>query len=291
MEYINIVLNYLKIVVVSTLFQIMAIFGFLFLFGILLYFISRSTRKAFVNSYHEDLDVYLTGWIGTPVHESGHAVFCLLFGHRIRAIKFFNPNSVDGTLGYVDHSYNPNSFFQLIGNFFIGAGPVIFGSFVLYALMYYLLPNYREIANLMSNNVSSHIGFFELFKNSGSMLLFGLDLSKKVFAVSNFGSITFWIFIYLSLCVSSHIQLSPADLNGMWYGFGAIVSIFLGINLLTTLFGIDITDLIVRISRYTGEVTGLFILAILISIGNFVLSYALLAVMHYRKYKKVLSII
>ena len=29
----------------------------------------------------------LFGWLGTIVHELGHAIFCLIFGHKITAIK------------------------------------------------------------------------------------------------------------------------------------------------------------------------------------------------------------
>jgi len=126
--------NFFVQVVTTTLYQFLSLFGFVLIFGLLLYFISRSTRKAFSNSGHSKLDIYFTGWIGTPVHELGHAIFCILFGHRITEIKLYSPNSEDGTLGYVNHSFNSKSFYQRIGCFFIGTGPILFVFFFLYLL-------------------------------------------------------------------------------------------------------------------------------------------------------------
>jgi hypothetical protein len=291
MIFLSSIPDFMGQVIVATLYQFFAIFGFILLFGLLLYFISRSTRNAFTNSEHGKLDIYLTGWIGTPVHEIGHAIFCVLFGHRIIGISLYNPNSIDGTLGYVNHSYNPESLYQRIGFFFIGSGPILFGSFVLYALMYYCLPNYREVSAMISHTNLTGTDVFDLMISMKGVLTFGINLTVSIFAIGNLGNLSFWIFIYLSFCISSHMQLSPPDLKSMWTGLFAILFIFMVINLITLLLGFNITSYILNLSRFLGTMIGIFILAFFISFINFSITYILLSIFHYRKYKRLLSIL
>jgi len=291
MQYISISLDFLGKVVIASLYQFFAIFGFILLFGIILYFISRSTRKIFTNSDNSKLDIYFTGWIGAPVHEMGHAIFCLLFGHCINEIRLYQPNSLDGTLGYVNHSYNPGSLYQKIGFFFIGTGPILFGSFILYALLYYCLPNYNEISKIISNSNLSGSDIFDFMKSTGSILTFGIKLTANVFALKNFGVLSFWVFIYLSFCISSHMQLSPPDLKSMWSGLMTILSVFLIVNFVALLLGFNVTIYILKFSRFFDTAIGIFILAIFISIFNFLVTYFVLSIFYYRKYRRLLSIL
>ncbi|HAQ17744.1 MAG TPA: hypothetical protein DCR40_00750 [Prolixibacteraceae bacterium] len=291
MQYLNPILNFCLKVVASTLYQLVAIFGFIFIFGLLLYLISRSTRKAFANSNLGKLDIYVTGWIGTPVHETGHAIFCIIFGHRIIEIKLFAPSRLDGTLGYVSHSYNPDSFYQRVGNFFIGTGPIFFGSFLLYVLIYFCLPNYHEVSNLISTNEFNGAGIFEFMKSAGDIFTFGIKLTGSVFAINNLSVLSFWLFVYLSFCISSHMQLSLSDLRSMWSGFVSILILFFSGNFLAQLFGFDLTAYIFHFSRFLSTVIGILILAILISFINLIATYVVLALVYYKKHRRLLPIL
>jgi hypothetical protein len=290
MEYVQRLFNFIVQVGTITLHQFLSFFGFILIFGLLLYVISRSTRKAFSNSGHRKLDIYFTGWIGTPVHEIGHAFFCILFGHRITDIKLYSPNSEDGTLGYVNHAFNPKSIYQQIGCFFIGTGPILFGSFVIYMLIYFCLPNYSLVSEIISNTELSGSGIFELVENSGRILAIGLGFLVNVFSPENFLEPSFWIFIYLTFCISSHMQLSPSDLKSMGMGIVTILLIFLLVNSLFVLLEINPTPYIQKFSRLTEGATIVFILATVISLTNFLTTYLMLAVFHYKKQRSLLSI-
>lgn len=152
--------------------------------------LSNSIRKSLAKIFGIQGYIYLTA-PGVMIHEIGHAVFCLIFRHKIVEMKLFSPEE-DGTLGYVNHSYNPNSFYQRIGNFFIGTGPIWFGVAVLSLISWLLLPNEMQISDFFSLNF--------------------------------WGRWQSYIWLYLALTISSHITLSPPDLAGSVDGGIAIMA-------------------------------------------------------------------
>ena len=152
--------------------------------------LSNSIRKSLAKIFSIQGYIYLTA-PGVMLHEIGHAVFCLIFRHKIVEMKLFSPEE-DGTLGYVNHSYNPNSFYQRIGNFFIGTGPIWFGVAVLCLISWMLLPNEMQISDFFSLNF--------------------------------WGRWQSYIWLYLALTISSHITLSPPDLAGSVDGGIAIMA-------------------------------------------------------------------
>ena len=152
--------------------------------------LSNSIRKSLAKIFGIQGYIYLTA-PGVMIHEIGHAVFCLIFRHKIVEMKLFSPEE-DGTLGYVNHSYNPNSFYQRIGNFFIGTGPIWFGVAVLCLISWLLLPNEMQISNFFSLNF--------------------------------WGRWQSYIWLYLALTIASHITLSPPDLAGSADGGLAIMA-------------------------------------------------------------------
>ena len=112
----------------AALTQLIGVLGIFFLFGWLLSIIQTWTQQ----KYHESVGwkgILWTAWLGTPIHEVGHMVFAKLFRHRIERVALFQPNEETGDLGSVGHSFAKYSLYQRIGNFFIGAAPLIFGSY------------------------------------------------------------------------------------------------------------------------------------------------------------------
>lgn len=285
----NTILELLKNAAISTIYQMVLIFGVFFVAGLVLYLLARFTRNSFARSGNHKLDIFLTGWLGTPVHELGHAFFCLVFLHRIDKIRLFNFNPVDGSLGYVHHSYNRNNLYQLIGNLFIGAGPVIFGAGVLYAVMIFLLPNPESITTVISSSDLHFGNIMNLSHQWESIVNAGKEIITSVFHAGNFDNISFWIFIYLSLAISSHMELSPADLRSMLSGLGIVAIVLFIVNFIALIFGYDISEIVLRINAYTGILFGLFLYAIIISSINFLVSYFLLAVYTFLRYKRLIN--
>jgi len=179
-----------------------AMFGLFFILGLALYLLARFSRNTFAKTLGPRAEVFITAWIGTPVHELGHAFFCLIFGHKITKIKLFTPNSGDGSLGTVEHSYNKKNIYQQMGSFFIGSGPIIFGSLVILGLLQFLLPGGKQIiTQLHSDSFAIHVagtGIIEYLK----MIFGGLwSLVSGMFNAENLRSWQFWVFIFLTFTI------------------------------------------------------------------------------------------
>lgn len=303
MENVNIVLDFIAQVVMMTVSQLVWLLGLIFVFGLLMFLCARFTRTTYIKScgdFGTKLDVMVTGWIGTPIHELGHALFCVLFRHRIHEIVLYSPNSEDGTLGYVSHTFNENSRYQQIGNFFIGVGPILFGSIVLYALMYYLMPGmiltFADIEeqgvtlaqDITSGNWKNLVGSF--FSSLGT-------ISSALFDWRNIFNWKFWVFLYFSFCIASHMELSPPDIKGALSGLITFVFTVLFLNLFVgviEVFGYDkfagdywqyikIETYAPYINAFLGALGALLSYALVISALNFVLSYIVLGIYSLRK--------
>jgi hypothetical protein len=305
MNDINSLLDFLKIVVYTTFSQLVWLLGLLFVFGLILYLLARFTRLVYVKTIGQKFDIVFTGWIGVPVHEIGHAVFCLLFRHRIVEMKLYSPNNTDGTLGYVNHSYNPKSTYQKVGNFFIGVGPIIFGAIVLYALLYYLVPNTNEVFSGIEAQSQALVKgargeFAGLFSSLWASTVATLG---ALFRASNFSDWRFWIFIYLSICVASHMELSPPDIKGAWRGLLTLVVFFLVFNLIVLAFEatgvskhfgswwgyVKLESHATGINKWVGTFGALFVYATIVSALNFIISYLILGTCFLVKRKKVVN--
>ena len=154
---------------------------------------SNSLSKSMTRLLGNNAYIYSTAF-GVAVHELAHAFFCLVFRHKIVALKLFSPEK-GSPAGYVSHSYDPNNYYQRTGNFFIGTGPVWGGIFVIYLFSRILLP---EAMLPFSNSIR------------GNMTAF-LD---GICSISTWTNWKFYIWLYIALTVGSHITLSRSDLKG-----------------------------------------------------------------------------
>lgn len=205
--------------------QLIFTVGVIIIFGLLI----ALCRKAFCNIVGDKGTKILlaTGIVGTPIHELSHALMCVVFGHKITAIKLYQPNSDDGTLGYVEHSYNPKNLYQRAGNFFIGIAPILGGSGVILLLMFLLVPDiYYDMQSELAFislitfdllDVSTYLAVLELF----------WSVIEIIFGFTNMGSILWWVFFVLAFMISNHMELSSADIKGGLSGLIVLVILLL----------------------------------------------------------------
>lgn len=262
--------DFLLLVLKATVIQLMGLLGIFFALGFILSKLQEWTQKNYARSIGWK-GILWTAWIGTPFHELGHAFFAKLFRHRITRVALFQPNQATGELGQVEHSYNPASLYQKIGNFFIGAGPMIFGSTVLWFLVYFILPNGREVVLPLTGWIFK-VGVNDLVE-FGYLVL---GTVWHLFSSENIHLWNFWVFLYLSFCVASHLAPSKIDRQGMWSGLRWIIGILLLINLFAALLQLDITAYLLRTTQYLSSLTAIFLYAIVISAVHWVLSAVLL---------------
>lgn len=173
---------------------------------------------------------YITGFIGTPLHELSHAVLCILFFHKITEIKLFQFDSETGVLGYVNHTYNKRNIYQQIGNFFIGVAPIVCGTLVLYALMRIMIPDVYEgislnIRYFANNIVRGNENIFSIFFHCLWEVI-------KCFFVRGIGDWKWWIYLLLCFCVSLHLNLSSADIKGSLVALPILVFFIILINVI-----------------------------------------------------------
>jgi hypothetical protein len=241
--------------------QILVIFGLYFVAGFLLSHLEHENEKIYLRLFGWRAILW-TGWIGTPIHELSHVIFAKLFHHRVTEISLFHPDQHTGRLGHVSHSYNPRSLYQQLGNFFIGAAPLIGGSCALLLLLYGLVPHAQQIFDATTNYTT----ISSLTQTLGTII-----------SLHNFTSFKFWIFIYTSLCIVSHIAPSRADIKNMWHGFLWLIGFLLILNSIVYAFGGNISTYIVESSRYSGILAAIFIYSLCLSFLHFIIVRIFLA--------------
>ncbi|MFK7767691.1 MAG: hypothetical protein AB8B55_10760 [Mariniblastus sp.] len=223
-------------------------------FALIIHWFERLSQRRLVERFGWR-SVLWTGWLGTPIHELSHALMCRVFQHRVDEIALFEPDEESGRLGYVRHSFKAGNWFQELGNFFIGIAPLLGGSLVLAILLWLFYPDAAsaamEAAQPGSVTVSTDDGLSDDFINDMNEIEDSLGLGSsenlnvetetgsvqqmfnvvssmcgKILQVKNLATPRFWVFIYLVLCVGSHMAPSPSDYHGASRGvfiFGGII--------------------------------------------------------------------
>lgn len=272
----NPILDYLIEVISVTISQLFLLLGPGLVLAVVVYYISELLRNQTASLFGHEFWVYFT-FLGTMIHELGHALFAVLFGHKVTTLRLFDPDPSTGTLGYVHHSYNPRNLYHQIGNFFIGIGPIILGSVAVYFFSELLLAGQLftslEELNLTTTSLTSLRSAWSLLKD---VVVNGLGVVRALLVSANFANWKFYLFLYLALSIGGHLKLSRSDLEGAAVGFGYLVGLVAAINLATLWIGDWATHYAVLISQSYSFFYGVMIFTIILCLLFVVLIAVLL---------------
>lgn len=244
--------------------------GITFLFG---FFIAFCNKKFYANFGKYGRTVcYVTGAIGTPLHECAHALFCILFGHKITEIKLFQINSADGTLGYVKHSYNPKNIYHKIGNFFIGIAPITVISAVLYLFAYFLLPDFIA-------EVNSSFEISDFASDFGKVFQELFEIARTFYLSAT--SWRWWVFTVLGTFFSLHMTLSREDIKGALSGLLLLLALLLLADVILALVSQGLLDVFTQAVLSFGG----YLLCVL-ALASSVSLFAMLLSASFAKFKK-----
>ncbi len=197
--------------------------GVFFLCGLTVHLVARAFARTLGRSSGRIFDV--TSFIGTPVHELGHAVMCKLFGHRITGLCLWNPHPENGVYGYVEHSYPKKNLWARFGNLFIGMGPLFSGLGVTVLVLWLCYPSlWSEYLQHSSHMAAAGTFSFRELASGVLVLLSGIP---KAFAADWLRSL---LGLLIILPISLHVSLSPQDIKS---SLGSLPTFFLILGVFT----------------------------------------------------------
>ena len=291
------IIYFIVIIFSKTFIDLFRLFGNIIIFGFILYLLSSMTRRIFAKTLGAKTELYITGWIGTPIHELSHALFCIIFNHKISDIKLFTTKS--DTIGYVLHSYDSRSWYQQIGNFFIGVGPIIMGTLIVYFLFLLLAPELKENIFSVKIDYDKSAGILNIIYSGISNIFTSIlnifsNIIKNIMVSQSYKNIGFWIFIYLSISIASHMELSPADISHALKGMLVIFAVSLIFNtllfIIKIIFNLEIPEYILLFVDKTLNIySSLLIFSCIISLFNFLISYIILTPINFIKNRKLIN--
>jgi hypothetical protein len=253
---------------IATFWQVLILFGPIILLALLMNFLSRKNESLGCKVMGQKAYLYGFAWLGTSIHELGHAIFAIIFAHKISEIKLFTPGS-GKTLGHVKHSYTKGNPYQTLGNFFIGLGPVLLGTFLLLVVTWLLFD--VDIFRLAEKyEVVFSIELFQSFESvKKAVLNIGSGVWQFFDLILTGQKTTWWklvLFFYLFYAVGSSITLSGADMKGAFKGFLYFVIVLLLFNIGTLWIGEFTTTFFRQINQYLSGFYFLIIMSMFLNI-------------------------
>jgi len=168
----------------------------------------------------------IVGIVGTPVHELSHALACLIGGHRIKRIALFRPDPRTGVLGYVEHTYDPGSFYQrVVGNFLIGIAPFFGGALALVAATALCAPDVFG-RGLDARSLGTALSAGDFQGTIESVLGHAAAVAGSLLSAERLTDWRLYVYLFLVLSVGAHLAPSGPDWKGTRWPMAVLLLIF-----------------------------------------------------------------
>lgn len=215
-----------------------------------------------------------TGWLGTPIHELSHVLACLVFKHKVTEVALFQPDRQSGRLGYVQHTWSKGNWYQEFGNIFIGIAPLIGGSIALGTLLWIFYPEAVRAA-VESAQTASASDEGGLTGSIGQVVDSVWAIGGNILKWSNLFTVRFWVFVYLVLCVGSHMAPSGSDYKGATRGALMLGALLGSVAVVLAAIKIDTSWLLAPMIGILSPVFAVFGLTIVLCFITTVIVYLL----------------
>ncbi|MBU7446717.1 MULTISPECIES: hypothetical protein [Lactiplantibacillus] len=199
-------------------------------FAWLLTLVNRQTKANLVNHYGINSQVYCV-FLGIIIHELSHLIVALIFRHGIhsvRLLKLPRLHQVDDSdeamaLGYVNHTWNRHSLYQVIGNLFIGVAPIFGCTAALLGLDRLLAPGLFRAVFLLADTPEQP--------------QWAASLHALTTTPVSWWQALLLLFLTLTIVIGG-FDLSPADYQNSAIGLYSTVGLIIVITSILTLIGI-----------------------------------------------------
>lgn len=274
MESLESAARYLWSVVLVTATQLLVLLGPAVCLALLIHLLAGYVRTSATLLMGERAYLGLFAWLGTTIHEGSHALFCWIFRHHVEEVRFFKPDKSSGSLGYVKHSWDKKSSYQVAGNFFIGIAPIPVGAALIYLAGVLLVgQGVIEPVGSFGQAVASPEPLQALESIATGVADHARALLERLFSSQSIGRWQLWVFLYLAFAMGSSMRLSAEDLKGARLGALILIVALLVFNGLTYWIG----DFGEKAARSVSSTFGLFYAVLLLALFLNVLAAIVLA--------------
>jgi len=227
----------------------------------LLHFVSSWFQNTLYHLLGERPWYILFGKLSTIIHEFGHAIFCFIFGQKVKYIDISRDNA------HVGREIKPGNVFQFIGEFFVGIGPILLSIGIIYLIAFLFFKD--TILLHFTNLETSYLDFdsFESFKRFLRILnTTFFAVMYNFFTAENLMNWKFYIFLYALIIAGDSMALSKSDMKIFFRSLSIPLAGFLVFAIFDQIEGNTDTYVLYSISKYYSSFISVMLLCLLFNL-------------------------